>query len=92
MMQIYQFLMKKIRTYISEKYDCNYGMNVINVGTDGNFYSCVQFVNNDKFIIGSCKEGINMSLRENLIKNVKKENNVCKKCAIKKDVNILVLV
>lgn len=79
---------EKIRTYISKKYDCNndcnYGMNVINVGTDGNFYPCMQFVNNDKFIIGNCKEGINKSLRENLSKNIKKENDVCKKCAINK--------
>lgn len=77
----------KIKTYINDKYNCNddckYGMETINVGTDGNFYPCMQFVGNSKFVIGNCKEGININLRRNLIEKVKKENEICKGCAIK---------
>ena len=40
----------KIKTYIKEEYNCNedckFGMKTINIGTDGNFYPCMQFVNN----------------------------------------------
>lgn len=78
---------EKIRTYVQEDYNCNddckFGMKTINVGTDGNFYPCMQFVNNPKFIIGNCENGIDTKARLNLIKNSKKENEVCKNCAIR---------
>ena len=78
---------EKIKTYI-KGYDCNeecnLGMKNINVGTDGNFYPCVQFVKNEQFIIGNCEEGIDFRKREKLILNSKKENDICKNCAIKK--------
>ena len=78
----------KIKTYVNDKYNCNdncqFGMKTINVGTDGNFYPCMQFVNYDEFIIGNCKDGIDKQARLNLIKNSKKEQNICKKCAIRK--------
>ena len=79
---------EKIKAYIKDEYNCNeeckFGMRTINVGTDGNFYPCMQFVNNEKFIIGNCKNGIDVKARINLIKNSKKENETCKECAIRK--------
>lgn len=78
----------KIRTYIEDEYNCNedckLGMKTINVGTDGNFYPCMQFVNNADFIIGNCKDGIDINKRINLIKNSMKENEMCKECTIRK--------
>ena len=78
----------KIRTYIKDEYNCNedckFGMKTINIGTDGNFYPCMQFVNNKDFIIGNCKEGIDINARLNLIKSSKKENETCKNCSIRK--------
>ena len=78
----------KIKTYIKDEYNCNqdckFGMKTINVGTDGNFYPCMQFVNNQDFVIGNCKDGIDINARINLIKNTKKENEMCKNCAIRK--------
>lgn len=79
---------EKIRTYIKDEYNCNedckLGMETINIGTDGNFYPCMQFVNNQNFIIGTCKDGIDINARLSLIKNSKKENDICKNCAIRK--------
>ena len=78
----------KIKTYIKSGYDCNkdceLGMKNINVGTDGNFYPCMQFVNNKDFIIGNCKDGIDIKARTNLIKNSNKENEICQNCSIRK--------
>lgn len=78
----------KIKTYIKSGYDCKkdceLGMKNINVGTDGNFYPCMQFVNNKDFIIGNCKDGIDIKARANLIKNSNKENEVCQNCSIRK--------
>ncbi len=79
---------EKIRTYIKDEYNCNedcmLGMKTIDVGTDGNFYPCMQFVYNKDFIIGNCKDGIDENARVNLIRNSGKENDICKKCAINK--------
>ena len=36
------------------------------------------------FIIGNCKEGIDINARLNLIKSSKKENETCKNCSISK--------
>ncbi len=78
----------KIRTYIKGEYDCNedckFGKKTINTGTDGNFYPCMQFVNNKDFIIGNCKDGMNKKAIINLINNSKKENETCKNCTIRK--------
>ena len=78
---------KKIKTYIQRDYNCNddckLGMKSVNVGVDGNFYPCVQFVGNEKYIIGNCKEGIDETARMNIIKEAKKEKDVCKKCSIR---------
>ena len=78
----------KIRTYISDEYSCNneckFGMDNISVGTDGNFYPCVQFVNQQNFIIGNCMDGIDINARKKLIQKAQKENEVCKNCMIKK--------
>ncbi len=78
----------KIKTYIKDEYNCNdnckFGMTTINIGTDGNFYPCMQFVNNENFIIGNCKDGIDIKAKINLIKNSKKENETCKNCTIRK--------
>lgn len=63
-------------------------MKTINIGTDGNFYPCMQFVNNKDFIIGNCKEGIDINARLNLIKSSKKENETCKNCSIRKRCNL----
>ena len=77
----------KIKTYVRNDYNCNeeckFGMKTINVGTDGNFYPCMEFVNNKDFVIGNCKDGIDINARINLIKNSKKENEICKKCVIR---------
>ena len=59
-------------------------MKNIKVGTDGNFYPCSQFVYNKDFIIGNCKKGIDIEARNNLLKKSKKENEICKSCAIRK--------
>ena len=79
---------EKIRTHIKEEYNCNkdckMGMKTINVGTDGNFYPCMQFVGESKFIIGNCKDGIDIEARKNLILNSGKEEEICKNCSINK--------
>ena len=56
----------------------------INVGTDGFFYPCMQFVYNKDFIIGNCENGIDIEKRAKLIQNSKKEQVVCNNCSIKK--------
>lgn len=79
---------EKIRSYVKDDYNCNenckFGIKSINIGTDGNFYPCMQFVNNKEFIIGNCKDGIDINARINLIKNSMKENDICKNCSIRK--------
>ena len=78
----------KIKTYIYDTYDCNndcdLGMKNIEVGADGNYYLCTEFLNNENYIIGNCKTGIDFKVRNNIIKNSKKENNECKECVIRK--------
>lgn len=79
---------EKIRTHIKEEYncnkDCNLGVKSINVGVDGNFYPCMQFVGDEKYIIGNCKEGIDFSARKRLIEQAGVENKICKECSINK--------
>ena len=79
---------EKIKTYINESHNCNddckMGMHTINVGADGNFYPCMQFVGDSKFIIGNCAEGIDIQARLNLLKSAKKEMSVCEECAIRR--------
>lgn len=79
---------EKIRSHIKEGYncneDCNLGVKSINVGVDGNFYPCMQFVGDEKYIIGNCEGGINFSARKRLIKQAGVENEICKECSINK--------
>ena len=76
----------KVRTHVEEGYNCNkeckMGMKTINIGTDGNFYPCMQFVGDSNFIIGNCKDGINVEARNKLIMSSGKENEICKDCSI----------
>lgn len=76
----------KIKTHIQENYNCNENCNLgiknINVDVDGNFYPCMQFVGNSKYVIGNCKDGIDFEARKNLIKESGKEHEICKTCAI----------
>ena len=79
---------EKIRTYIKEEYNCNddcqLGIKTINIGVDGNFYPCMQFVGENNYLIGNCKEGLDIEKRNNLIKNSHKEMDICKECKIKR--------
>lgn len=54
---------EKIKTYIKEDYNCNddckLGMKSINVGSDGNFYPCMQFVGKQEYINGIIKQILN---------------------------------
>lgn len=79
---------EKIKTHINEGYncntDCNLGMKSINIGTDGNFYPCMQFVGNEKYIIGNCEKGVDFFARKELIEQTGIENEICKKCSINK--------
>jgi len=78
----------KIKYYIEQNNNCNeecmLGMKNIHVGTDGNFYPCVQLVGKKEYIIGNSEKGINQKAREKLIKNSQKENEICKTCDIRK--------
>ncbi len=62
-------------------------MKSINVGTDGNFYPCIQFIENSDYIIGNCKNGIDFEARKNLIDRAQKEHETFKKCSINKRCN-----
>ena len=79
---------EKIKSYINDKFNCNdnckFGNKTINVGTDGNLYPCMQFVNNNKYIIGNCKDGIDNVKLLKLLSNSAKENDICKDCSVKK--------
>lgn len=79
---------EKIRAYIDDNHncneDCNLGMKSINVGTDGNFYPCMQFVGNEEFVIGNCKEGIDFEARKKILEQSGKEDEICKSCSINK--------
>ena len=79
---------EKIKTYIDDAYNCNdgckMGMKTINVGTDGNFYPCMQFVDNSKYVIGNCEKGVDTEARINLIKSSGKEINTCIECDLRK--------
>ena len=79
---------EKIMTHIKDEYNCNedckLGMKNINVGVDGNFYPCMQLVDDEKYIIGNCEKGINLLARKRLIEQSGVENEICKKCPINK--------
>jgi len=79
---------EKIMTHIKEGYncneDCNLGIKSINIGVDGNFYPCMQFVGDEKYIIGNCEKGIDFSARKRLIEQAGIENEICKECSINK--------
>lgn len=79
---------EKIKTHIKDGYNCNedcqLGMKSINVGTDGNFYPCMQFVGNEEFMIGNYKDGIDIEARNQLISSTGKEILICKECSVRK--------
>ena len=76
----------KIDSHISKekscKEKCHLGMYNVNVGTDGNLYPCMQFVYDEDYIIGNCKDGIDIKKRLELMKREVPEKNICKKCAV----------
>lgn len=79
---------EKIKTHINDEINCNddcqIGMKAINVGADGNFYPCMQFVDNKEYIIGNCEEGINFEARKRILEDSKIENEICKECDLRK--------
>lgn len=79
---------EKIKTYIKEEYNCNddcqLGIKSVNIGVDGNFYPCIQFVGEKDYIIGDCNNGLDINKRDVLIRNSHKEIDICKECKIKK--------
>lgn len=79
---------EKIRSHIKQEYNCNedckLGIKSINVGVDGNFYPCMQFVGDERYIIGSCEKGIDFTARKKLIKQSGIENEICKECSLNK--------
>ena len=62
---------------------CHLGMYTVNVGTDGNLYPCMQFVYDEEYIIGDCKNGIDLNKRLRLMHRDIPEQGVCKQCKIK---------
>ena len=58
-------------------------MRSINVGTDGNLYPCMQFVYDNDYIIGNCKDGIDKNKRIKLMHREVPEMAVCKNCKIR---------
>ena len=79
---------EKIRSYIKQDYNCNedckLGMKSINIGVDGNFYPCMQFVGDERYIIGNCEHGIDFTARKKLIEQSGIENEICKECSLNK--------
>ena len=79
---------EKIKTHIKEEYNCNeeckLGIKSINVGSDGNFYPCMQFVGDEKYVIGNCDKGIDFEARKKLIEQSCSEKDICKECLVKK--------
>lgn len=76
----------KIKSYIESSNcneSCKMGIRNINVGTDGNFYPCMQFVNESKYIIGNCESGKDLKSIENLVHKSQKEFEICKNCKIR---------
>ena len=78
----------KIKTHVDGTYNCNEnclaGMKSVNVGIDGNYYFCMQFVYNKDFIIGNCRNGIDFKARNDVLEKIGIEKEECKNCAIKK--------
>ncbi len=56
----------------------------IAINTDGKFYPCVQFVNDDRFVIGNYKDGIDKEKSDELIKRRLSSKSVCEECALKR--------
>lgn len=79
---------EKIKTHVKQGFNCNeecqLGIKSVNVDIDGRLYPCVQFVENEKFVIGDCKDGIDIEKRKALIESSHKEKEICKNCAINK--------
>lgn len=79
---------EKIKSHIIDEYNCNedcqFGVKSINVGTDGKFYPCMQFVGNKEYVIGNCRDGIDLLARKMLTEQAKVENEICQKCSVNK--------
>lgn len=79
---------EKIKTHIQTGYncnnDCNLGIRSVNVGVDGKYYPCTQFVKNPKYVIGNVKDGIDIEARAKLLERAHKEIDTCKSCSINK--------
>ena len=79
---------EKIRTHVDEKYNCNNDCilkkNDVNVGIDGKFYFCMQFVYNSDFVMGDCTNGIDEIAQKKILSSLGIEIEECKNCAIRK--------
>lgn len=77
---------EKIKTHIKNNYNCNkdcsFGIKSVNVGIDGKYYPCTQFVKNSKYVIGNVKDGIDIEARAKLLERAHKEIDTCKDCFI----------
>ena len=69
------------KEYCKER--CKLGYEQIVVDTNGNFYPCVQFIGDKKFIIGHIDSGIDEVKRKQIYIGSQKEHNECKSCAMK---------
>lgn len=78
---------RKVYTYLDKKATCNeeceIGTKHINVGTDGNYYPCMQFVYNKDFIIGNCTSGIDIISVKKISSSSKKEYSTCEECDLR---------
>ncbi len=78
---------EKIHSHINKNFDCNESclkkMNSVNVGVDGKLYFCMQFVYNQEYVIGDCKNGIDSNLRNRLLSKIGKEDDECLECMIR---------
>lgn len=80
-------LNEKIHFHIHKTLDCNETcldkMKAVNVGVDGKFYFCMQFVYNPDYVIGDCQHGIDPMLRSDLLTKLGKEKEECADCVVK---------
>lgn len=84
---------EKMNLYINEKKRCSehcqFGSTRVNVGTDGNFYPCQQFMYRPEYRIGDLENGIDLEARKELWNKSTFNTSICDKCAVKKRCNYL---
>ncbi len=73
------------KTYRHER--CELGKRQISIGPCGNLYPCVQFVGDDKYIIGNVNGGIDENRRLQLFNQNEKEKPECDRCSIRSRCN-----